>query len=83
MTYIKSISDLRDKYTKKENVCNGGHPTKDGYSTKADSSLEENNSLIGIIELKLDEADIMAEKVETRYSHKQVFGKVRKIINER
>lgn len=44
-------------------------------------SLEEYVSLVDNVEMKLDEADKMAETTEKRASHEDVFRNVRSVIH--
>ena len=46
-------------------------------------SLAEYAAVTSDIEMKLDEADKMAESTEERYTHQQVFENARKAINGR
>ena len=57
--------------------------TKNGYGAMVVLSLAEYAALTSDIEMKLDEADKMAESTEERYTHQQVFENARKAINGR
>mgnify|MGYP000559124641 FL=1 len=46
-------------------------------------SLEEYASLVDNVEMKLDEADKIAETTEERLSHDDVFRNVRRVIHGR
>ena len=84
MIQIRPISDLRNKFTDIEKAVNGGEPvylTKNGYGTMVVLSLEAYSRLIGKVETALDEADKMAEETSVRYTHEEVFNKIRKQIN--
>lgn len=84
MIQIRPISDLRNKFTDIEKAVNGGEPvylTKNGYGTMVVLSLEAYSRLIGKVETALDEADRMAEETSVRYTHEEVFDKLRKQIN--
>lgn len=83
MIQIRPISDLRNKFTDIEKVVNEGEPvylTKNGYGTMVVLSLEAYSKLIDKVEIALDEADKMAEETSVRYTHEEVFDKLRKQI---
>ena len=46
------------------------------------NNIKQYSALTDDIELKLDEADEVANKSDVRYSASKVFGKVRSRINE-
>ena len=46
-------------------------------------SLEEYASLVDNVELKLDEADRIAETTEERLNHDDVFRNVRSVIHDK
>ena len=84
MIQIRPVSDLRNKFPEIETIVNSGIPvylTKNGYGSMVVLSLEEYESLIGNIEIKLDEADRQAAKTEERLSHKTVFGNARSAVH--
>lgn len=84
MIQIRPVSDLRNKFPEIETIVNSGSPvylTKNGYGSMVVLSLEEYESLIGNIEIKLDEADRQAVKTEERLSHETVFGNARSAVN--
>lgn len=86
MIQIRPVSDLRNKFPEIENVVNGGQPvylTKNGYGAMVVLSLEQYSKLIGDIEIKLDEADKQAAESDIRFSHDEVFGNVRRRLNEK
>lgn len=86
MIQIRPVSDLRNKFPEIENIVNEGQPvylTKNGYGAMVVLSLEEYAILTNNIEMKLDEADRMAESTEDRYTHERVFENARKVINDR
>lgn len=86
MIQIRPVSDLRNKFPEIENVVNGGQPvylTKNGYGAMVVLSLEQYSKLIGDIEIKLDEADKQAAESNIRFSHDEVFGNVRRRLNEK
>ncbi|MBK5263028.1 MAG: type II toxin-antitoxin system Phd/YefM family antitoxin [Peptostreptococcaceae bacterium] len=80
MINIRPVSDLRNKFPEIEDiVVNKGEPvylTKNGYGSLVVLSLEQYAALTDEIELKLNEADRVAESTTERYSHEEVFGRV-------
>ena len=54
--------------------------TKNGYVAMVMLSLEEYESLVDNVEMKLDEADKMAEITKERSSHEDVLRTVRSMI---
>lgn len=84
MIQIRPVSDLRNKFPEIEALVNEGQPvylTKNGYGAMVVLSLEEYASLVDNVEMKLDEADKMAENAEKRLSHDEVFRNVRSVIH--
>ncbi len=80
MIQIRPVSDLRNKFPEIENAVSGGQPvylTKNGYGTMVVVSLEKYAELTDDIELKLDEADRAAALSDVRYSHEEVFSRLR------
>lgn len=85
MIQIRPVSDLRNKFPEIESVVNGGQPvylTKNGYGTMVVMSLEHYSQLTENIEAKLDEADKEAAESSVRLSHDELFGNVRRRLNE-
>lgn len=85
MIQIRPVSDLRNKFPEIESVVNGGQPvylTKNGYGTMVVMSLEHYSQLTENIEAKLDEADKEAAESAVRLSHDELFGNVRRRLNE-
>ena len=81
---IRPVSDLRNKFTEIEKVVQSGKPvylTKNGYGTMVVLSIEEYSKLTDRVEYALDMADKQAEETDVRYSHDEVFSKVREKIN--
>jgi len=87
MIKIRPVSDLRNKFPEIEDiVVKEGEPvylTKNGYGTMVVLSLEKYAELTNDVELKLDESDKEADSTDVRYSHSEVFSRVRKRINAR
>lgn len=84
MINIRPVSDLRNNYPEIENLVKEGQPvylTKNGYGTMVVLSIEEYSNLVDQVEMKLDEADRLAELSDVRYTHDEVFGAVRKKLN--
>ena len=86
MINIRPVSDLRNKFPEIEDVVvNTNAPvflTKNGYGTMVLMSLEQYSALTDDTEKKLDEADTLAASSTTRLSKSEVFGSVRRRINE-
>ncbi len=85
MISIRPVSDLRNKFTEVEKVVNGGEPvflTKNGYGTMVVMSIDSYSRLTSNIEQALDEADDYAATTTERMTHDEVFGSLRRQINE-
>ena len=86
MITIRPVSDLRNKFPEIEDiVVNKGEPvylTKNGYGSLVVISLEQYSALTDETEIKLTEADRVAESTSTRYSSEETFGRIRKRISE-
>ena len=86
MIQIRPVSDLRNKFQEIETLVNEGQPvylTKNGYGAMVVLSLEKYASLTDNIEMKLDEADKMAESTEERLEHREVFQSLRRVVDEK
>ncbi len=87
MIQIRPVSDLRNKFPEiEEIVVKENNPvflTKNGYGSMVVLSLEKYSELTDEVELKLDEADRVAEENDVRYTHEEVFSRVRERINDR
>lgn len=84
MIQIKPVSDLRNKFSDIEKIVNEGEPvylTKNGYGVMVVLSLESYSKLTDGVEISLDEADRYAEKVKDRYTHEDVFARLRGKMN--
>ena len=82
---IRPVSDLRNKFPEVEKFVERGEPvylTKNGYGTMVVLSLEAYSKLIDGVEAALDEADKAALETEKRYTHEEVFTKLRGRIND-
>lgn len=85
MIQIRPVSDLRNKFTDIEKIVKEGEPvylTKNGYGSMVVLSLEAYSKLIAGVEDALDEADKAALEDDRRYTHEQVFGNLRRKLNE-
>lgn len=85
MIQIRPVSDLRNKFTEIENTVKTGAPvylTKNGYGSMVVMSIEAYSKLTESVEDALDIADRQAQESSIRYSHEDVFGKLREAINE-
>jgi prevent-host-death family protein len=86
MIQIRPVSDLRNKFPEIETLVNTGKPvylTKNGYGAMVVMDLAQYAHLTGdadscLIEMKLDEADRAAAASDVRYTHEEVFGRVKK-----
>jgi prevent-host-death family protein len=77
---IRPVSDLRNKFPEIENAVKTGQPvylTKNGYGAMVVMSLEKYAELTDDIELKLDEADRAAAVSDVRYTHEEVFSRLK------
>ena len=84
MLQIRPVSDLRNKFPDIENTVKSGQPvylTKNGHGSMVVLSLEKYAELTDDIELKLDEADRAAASSDVRYSHSEVFDRLKEGIN--
>lgn len=84
MMNIRPVSDLRNKYPEIEKLVLEGEEvylTKNGYGSMVVMSIEQYSKLKDSLEMKLDEADYMADNSTVRLSHKQVFGKLKGKLN--
>lgn len=85
MMQIRPVSDLRNKFTEIENTVKTGSPvflTKNGYGSMVVMSIEAYSMLTESIEDSLDVADKMAEETNKRYTHEEIFAKLREAVND-
>ena len=85
MIAIKPVSDLRNKFSDIEKAVSGGEPvflTKNGYGSMVVMSIEAYSRLIRNVEQALDIADRFAEQNPERMTHEEVFGKLRRQVND-
>ena len=86
MIRVRPVSDLRNKFPEIESLVSEGQPvylTKNGYGTIVVLSLEKYSDLTNDVEMKLDEADRMAESTAERRTHEDVFRNIRSSIHGR
>ncbi|MDR3122007.1 MAG: type II toxin-antitoxin system prevent-host-death family antitoxin [Clostridiales bacterium] len=84
MIQIRPVSDLRNKFPEIENAVSAGEPvylTKNGYGVMVVMSLERYADLTEDVERKLDEADRSAASSDVRYTHEEVFSRLRARVN--
>lgn len=85
MIQIRPVSDLRNKFPEIEDIVvreqQPVYLTKNGYGTMVVLSLQQYAELTDNIELKLDEADKEADLNDIRYTHDEVFSRVKERIN--
>ena len=85
MIQIKPVSDLRNKFTEIESIVKTGEPvflTKNGYGSMVVLSIEAYSMLTESIEDALDVADKMADETNKRYTHEEMFSKLRETVND-
>ena len=85
MIQIRPVSDLRNKFTDIEKVVSQGEPvylTKNGYGSMVVLSLDSYSKLVQSVELALNEADRLAETTDIRYTHEEVFEKIRNRVKK-
>ena len=85
MIQIRPVSDLRNKFPEIENLVKEDQPvylTKNGYGAMVVLSLSRYADLTDELELKLDEADRVAAVSDVRYTHEEVFARLKEGLNE-
>ena len=85
MIQIRPVSDLRNKFPEIENIVNKGQPvylTKNGYGAMVVMSLQHYANLTCDIEILMDKADQVAESTDVRYTHDDVFSRLKDGFNE-
>ncbi len=86
MIQIRPVSDLRNKFTDIESIVKSGDPvylTKNGYGTMVVLSIEAYSRLAEPEEYIMDVADNAASSTNQRLTHEEVFGSLRRKINEK
>ena len=82
MIQIRPVSDLRNKFPEIETLVNKGDPvylTKNGHGAMVVMNLEKYADITDDLEMKLDEADFAAEMSDVRYTHEEVFARLKSI----
>lgn len=77
---------MRNNFTEIESIVKRGEPvylTKNGYGTMVVMDLQQYAALMDDIELKLDQADKVAEANDVRYTAEEVFDRARERVNGR
>lgn len=86
MIQIRPVSDLRNKFTEIEEIVSRSEQpvflTKNGYGSMVVMSIEQYSKITEYIDEKLKEADQEAESISKRYSHEEVFSRMRRKIDE-
>lgn len=85
MIQIRPVSDLRNRFTEIEATVKNGSPvylTKNGYGSMVVMSIEAYSKLTESVEDALDVADKMAEDTTERYTHEEMFAKLREVVND-
>jgi len=80
MIQIRPVSDLRNKFPEIERLVNEGQPvylTKNGYGAMVVMSLKHYENIVYDIESYMDEADQAADVSDSRYTHEEVFSRLR------
>lgn len=84
MIQIRPVSDLRNRFTDIEDTVKSGEPvylTKNGYGVMVVMSIEAYSRLTESIDDALDVADKMSEETTERFTHEEMFSKLRGEIN--
>ena len=80
---IRPVSDLRNRYSEVERDVRDSGPvflTKNGYGSMVVMSMEQFEHINRGIEGMLDAADAQAATTSARYTHDEVFGSLRRIL---
>lgn len=76
---------LRNKFSEIEEKVAEGEPLylrKNGYETMVVLSTEEYSRLISLIDAKLSKAEMVARSNAKRYTHDEVFAKMREYLSD-
>jgi prevent-host-death family protein len=82
---IRPVSDLRNHYPDVEDTVLKEGPvflTKNGRGSMVVMSIEQFERMNGNVESMLDAADRQAAGTTQRYSHDEVFGSIRKGLDD-
>ena len=85
MIQIRPVSDLRNRFTEIESTVKSGEPVyliKNGYGSMVVLSIEAYSQLTESVEDALDVADKTASETKVRYTHNEMFSKLREAVNE-
>jgi len=85
MLQIRPVSDLYSNFTEIEQTVAVGGPvflTKNGYGSMVVMSLDYYSAITDNIEKLLDEADQMALESDIRYTHDDIFTRIRSRVSE-
>lgn len=85
MMKIRPVTDLRNKFTEIEKLVKNGEPvylTKNGHGIMVVMSMEHYSQITDDTERMLDETDRMAAASPERFTHDQVFKKIREVLND-
>ena len=85
MIQIRPVSDLRNRFTEIETTVKSGAPvylTKNGYGSMVVMSIEAYSRLTESVEDALDVADKLAEETNARFTHTEMFEKLRETMND-
>jgi len=80
MIQIRPVSDLRNKFPEIESMVNEGQPvylTKNGYGAMVVMSLQYYANIVNDAEIWMDEADHAASASNVRYTHNEVFSRLK------
>ena len=81
---IRPVSDLRNHYPEVEREAETEGPvflTKNGRGSMVVMSFDQYRKVSETVENALDAADRQAATMSLRYSHDEVFGSVRSMLN--
>lgn len=76
---------MRNKFTEIESTVKTGSPvylTKNGYGSMVVMSIEAYSMLTESVEDALEVADKVAEENNKRYTHEEIFAKLREAVND-
>ena len=87
MIHIRPVSDLRNKFAEIEKIVSEGQPvylTKNGYGCMVVRSIEQDSAISDYEEAILDECDERLKSGNiTWLTHDEVFGELRRRLNEK
>lgn len=89
MPQIRPVSDLRNNFAEISRIVHETNEpvflTKNGYGDMVVMSMEqfERQKFENEVYIKLKEAELEAKLTDVRYSHQEVFKRLREKINER